>query len=79
MLDGAAPYELIPDPEPVASTDFAGDGRITLAEFLKAADERFDRLDAKHTGFLLAGRPPEDGGAEGRRTGRRAPRRAAPR
>jgi EF hand domain-containing protein len=58
VLDGAAPYELIPDPEPVASTDFAGDGRITLAEFLRAADERFDRLDAKHTGFLtLAGLP----------------------
>ncbi len=53
VLDGAAPYELIPDPEPVASTDFAGDGRITLAEFLKAADERFDRLDPKHRGFLL--------------------------
>jgi hypothetical protein len=53
VLDGAAPYELIPDPEPVASTDFAGDGRITLAEFLRAADERFDRLDAKHRGFLL--------------------------
>jgi hypothetical protein len=53
VLDGAAPYELIPDPEPVASTDFAGDGRITLAEFLRAADERFDRLDAKHRGYLL--------------------------
>jgi hypothetical protein len=52
VLGGAAPYELIPDPEPVASTDFAGDGRIMLAEFLKAADDRFDRLDAKHKGFL---------------------------
>jgi len=58
VLDGAAPYALIPDPEPVASSDFAGDGRITLAEFLRAADLRFDRLDAKHTGFLtLAGLP----------------------
>jgi len=53
VLDGAAPYELVPDPEPVASTDFAGDGRITLAEFLRAVDQRFDRLDAKHRGFLL--------------------------
>jgi hypothetical protein len=52
VLSGAAPYELIPDPEPVASTDFAGDGRITLAEFLRAADTRFGRLDAKHKGFL---------------------------
>jgi hypothetical protein len=53
VLDGAAPYELIPDPEPVASADLAMDGRITLAEFLKAADRRFDRLDVKHSGFLL--------------------------
>jgi hypothetical protein len=53
VLDGAAPYALIPDPEPVASSDFAGDGRITLAEFLRAADARFDRLDAKHRGFLM--------------------------
>jgi hypothetical protein len=52
VLDGAAPYELIPDREPVASTDFSGDGRITLAEFLRAAGQRFDRLDAKHAGFL---------------------------
>jgi hypothetical protein len=53
VLDGAAPYELIPVPEPVASADFAMDGRITLAEFLKAAGARFDRLDAKHRGYLV--------------------------
>jgi len=52
VLDGAAPYALIPDPEPVASTDLEMDGRITLAEFLKAAAQRFDRLDAKHLGYL---------------------------
>lgn len=53
VLNGAAPYELTPEPEPVASADFNQDGRITLAEFLKAAGQRFDRLDTKHQGYLI--------------------------
>jgi len=52
VLNGAVPYELTPDPEPVASADYALDGRITLAEFLKATGRRFDQIDAKHQGFL---------------------------
>jgi hypothetical protein len=58
VASGAAPFELIPDPEPLAAADLAMDGHITLAEFLTAADRRFDRLDKKGLGYLtLAGLP----------------------
>lgn len=49
---GAAAYSLFPEPEPVASADANFDGKITLAEFLAAADRRFDLLDAKQLGYL---------------------------
>jgi hypothetical protein len=52
VAEGAAPFELIPDPEPLAAADLAMDGHITLAEFLKVADRRFDRLDKKGLGYL---------------------------
>jgi hypothetical protein len=54
VLQGAAPFELIPSPEPVSAADMNLDGRITLAEFLAAADRRFDLLDNKQQGFLTA-------------------------
>ena len=58
VLGGASPYELLDVPEPVAAADANLSGHITLAEFLAAADWRFDRLDAKHLGYLtLAGLP----------------------
>ncbi len=49
---GAAAYSLFPEPEPVASADADFDGKITLAEFLAAADRRFDMLDTKKLGYL---------------------------
>jgi hypothetical protein len=52
VADGAAPFELVPDPEPLAAADLAMDGHITLAEFLQVADRRFDRLDKKGQGYL---------------------------
>jgi hypothetical protein len=52
VLQGAAVYGLLNEPEPVTATDLNLDGRITLAEFLKAADRRFDKLDAKQLGYL---------------------------
>ena len=52
VTDGAAPFELIADPEPLAAADLAMDGHITLAEFLTVADRRFDRLDKKGLGYL---------------------------
>lgn len=49
---GAAAYSLFPEPEPVASADANFDGKITLTEFLAAADRRFDQLDVKKLGYL---------------------------
>lgn len=52
VASGAAPFELIPDPEPLAAADLAMDGRITLAEFMTVTDRRFARLDKKGLGYL---------------------------
>ena len=72
VSSGAAPFELIPDPEPLAADDLAMDGHITLAEFLTAAERRFDRLDSKGLGYLtLAGLPKP----LAQRTGEAPPRR----
>jgi Ca2+-binding EF-hand superfamily protein len=43
---------LIDEPEPVSGADFALDGRITFAEWMRAADQRFDTLDANKDGRL---------------------------
>jgi hypothetical protein len=51
-MEGAAPYGLLGEPEPVRAADTNFDGRISLAEFLQAADRRFDRLDTRHDGKL---------------------------
>jgi hypothetical protein len=51
-LQGAAPYSLTDLPEPVSDADADFDSKITLPEFLAAADRRFDGLDAKHLGYL---------------------------
>ncbi|HEX3699898.1 MAG TPA: hypothetical protein VHV27_04420, partial [Phenylobacterium sp.] len=40
-MEGAAAFNLLGEPEPVTSSDQNFDGRITLAEFLTAADRRF--------------------------------------
>lgn len=57
-LQGAMPYSLIPLAEPVASADGNFDGRITREEFLAAAKDRFDELDASNQGYLtLSGLP----------------------
>ena len=52
VLQGAAVYGLLNEPEPVTAADTRLDGRITLAEFLAAADRRFDKLDVKQQGYL---------------------------
>jgi hypothetical protein len=51
-MEGAAPYNLLGEPEPVRASDGDFDGRVSLAEFLKAADRRFDKLDKRHDGKL---------------------------
>jgi Ca2+-binding EF-hand superfamily protein len=44
--------QLIDEPEPVTGADFNLDSRITLAEWIRAADQRFDILDSAKTGRL---------------------------
>jgi hypothetical protein len=50
--EGAASFNLLAEPEPVASSDGDFDGRITAAEFQAAADRRFKRLDRNGDGKL---------------------------
>lgn len=58
VMGGAVPYELLPEPEPVSAADTNLNGRIDLADFLAAADRRFNRLDSKGQGYLtLEGLP----------------------
>ncbi len=52
VASGAAPFELIRDPEPLAAADLALDGHITLAELMTVTNRRFDRLDKKGLGYL---------------------------
>ena len=59
VLGGAAPYELTPDPEPVAAADRNLTGRISLSDFLAVADQRFAQLDTKHLGYLTLGDLPK--------------------
>ena len=69
VLQGAAVYSLLNEPEPVTAADLNLDGRITLAEFLAAADKRFDKLDTKGLGYLTLAdlpRTPAQLMAEGR-------------
>jgi hypothetical protein len=52
VFGGATAYELLPIPEPVASADRTLSGRVTLADFLRAMDERYDLLDPTGRGYL---------------------------
>jgi hypothetical protein len=55
---GAGLFSLLNQPEPVSSADTEFNARITLKEFLAAADRRFDRIDKAQLGYLtLAGLP----------------------
>jgi hypothetical protein len=55
---GAGLFSLLNQPEPVSAADTDFNGRITLAEFLAAADRRFDHIDKSQLGYLtLAGLP----------------------
>jgi hypothetical protein len=70
FYDGAPEFSLLNVSEPVSSADLNFDGKITLPEFLTAADRRFDQLDKDHLGYLtLATLPqtPEQIGVEGKK------------
>jgi Ca2+-binding EF-hand superfamily protein len=44
--------QLIAEPEPISGADFDFDSHITLAEWMRATDQRFEILDAAKTGRL---------------------------
>ncbi len=48
---------LLSDPEPVSGADSDLNSHISTAEWLAAADHRFDLLDSKHLGYLDPRRP----------------------
>ncbi len=51
-LVGAAPYNLLGEPEPVAASDLSFSGKISQADFKTRANQRFDVLDADQRGYL---------------------------
>jgi Ca2+-binding EF-hand superfamily protein len=52
-LVGAAPYNLLGEPEPVAASDLSFSGRISQADFKTRANQRFDVLDYDQRGYLI--------------------------
>lgn len=52
MLQGATPYSLLAEPEPVSASDGDFDRRVTRAEATKAAKARFALLDTDGDGKL---------------------------
>ena len=59
MLQGATPYSLLAEPEPVSASDGDFDRRITRAEATKAAKARFALLDTDNDGKLRLAELPE--------------------
>jgi Ca2+-binding EF-hand superfamily protein len=49
---GQAIAQLVDEVEPVSGADFNLDSHITLAEWMRATDDRFELLDTGHTGRL---------------------------
>ncbi len=67
---GAYAYSLLNVSEPIASADADFDGKVTLSEFMAAADRRFDLLDPKGVGYLTLAtlpRTPDQVAVEGRK------------
>lgn len=61
---------------PMGRADANGDGKVTRAEFVGAAEARFVRLDANGDGALVAAEMPRRKGGRGH--GRRGDRDMAP-
>lgn len=59
MLQGATPYSLLAEPQPVMASDGDFDRRITRAEATKAAKARFALLDKDGDGKLLLASLPQ--------------------
>ena len=56
---GAAPYSLFNDAEPVMAADLNFDGLITKANFLRVADQHFTTLDVHAAGYLTLAQLPK--------------------
>ncbi|MGZ3399436.1 MAG: hypothetical protein ACXWKX_09275 [Caulobacteraceae bacterium] len=70
IYDGASAYSLFNVSEPVASADADFEGKVTLEEFLRMADRRFDVLDKDKTGYLTLDtlpQTPEQAAVEGKK------------
>jgi hypothetical protein len=52
MPEGAGRWSSLPIPQPVISADADMNRGVSRAEFRAAANERFDRLDTAHRGYL---------------------------
>jgi hypothetical protein len=58
-FDGAPEFSLLNVSEPVSSADMNFDGKISLEEYLLAADRRFAQLDADKRGYLTVDALPQ--------------------
>lgn len=70
-LDGAAPFTLLGDAEPVAEADVNLDQHITLKEYLAAVDRAFTALDVNETGRLTLADLPQTAVQKAVQRGRR--------
>jgi hypothetical protein len=77
QAQGAAPYGLLGEREPVAAADLDLNSRITLNNFKAKAAQRFATLDMDGKGYLLLAElpktPAQQGGRRGRGGGQRPP------
>ena len=67
--DGAPEFSLLNVSEPVSSADLNFDGKVSLQEYMTAADHRFDQLDKNRDGYLTLDslpQTPEQVAVEGR-------------
>jgi hypothetical protein len=56
---GAVPFSLLREPEPVRSADRNFDYHVTLAEFQAHSDRHFNTLDVNHQGYLTLAELPK--------------------
>ena len=49
---GAGKFSFLPEPDPVRGCDTNIDFRVSLREWMEAAEKRFSRLDTAHTGRI---------------------------
>jgi Ca2+-binding EF-hand superfamily protein len=70
QAEGAAPFGLLGEREPVADADLDINSRITLANFKAKAAQRFKTLDVEGKGYLLLQDLPKTPAQQGGRRGR---------